>query len=163
MFIKSVNDTSLELSKAAFAKLACFVCKASCALTVGFNIRPDLDLPGEISARSRSLPFSSMLQICSSASILSASCRSSTDVFSTSCRSCHGARSGRNSDGANVLLDCLARWTRRSTRRKETENQTWASIRLPSGTSPNPDVDPISTRVPIMTLLALTVALTESD
>ena len=48
---KSVNDTSLELSKAAFANLACFVCKASCALTVGFNIRPDLDLRGEISVR----------------------------------------------------------------------------------------------------------------
>ena len=43
---------------------------------------------------------------------------------------CHGARSGRNSGGANVLLDCLARWTRRSTRRKESENPTWASIRL---------------------------------
>ena len=43
---------------------------------------------------------------------------------------CHGTRSGRNSGGANVLLDCLARWTRRSTRRKETENPTWASIRL---------------------------------
>ena len=36
----------------------------------------------------------------------------------------HGARLGRNSGGANVLLDCLARWTRRSTRRKETENPT---------------------------------------
>ena len=46
------------------------------------------------------------------------------------CFLCHGARSDRNSGGANVLLDCLARWTRRSTRRKETENQTWASIRL---------------------------------
>ena len=65
-----------------------------------------------------------------------------------------------NSGGANVLLDCLAKWTRRLTRRKETENQTWASIRLTKGTSPNPDVDPISTGVPIMTL---TVALTESD
>ena len=43
---------------------------------------------------------------------------------------CHGARLGRNSGGANVLLDCLARWTRRSTRRKETENPKWASIRL---------------------------------
>ena len=31
-------------------------------------------------------------------------------------RGCHGARLGRNSGGANVLLDCLARWTRRSTR-----------------------------------------------
>ena len=43
---------------------------------------------------------------------------------------CHGARSGRTSGGANVLLDCLARWIRRSKRRKETENPTWASIRL---------------------------------
>ena len=58
-----------------------------------------------------------------------------------------------NSGGANVLLDYLARWTRRSTRRKETENQPRTSIRLTSRTGPDSAVDPISTQVPVMTLL----------